>query len=51
MRLHLVMPLGQLWNRFRALVALVIFVTAYGRKTTLQGSGLLASALVLYIST
>jgi phytol kinase len=39
-----------LWNRFRVGVVLIIFVTAYGRKTTLQGSALLASALVLYIS-
>lgn len=50
LKLYLVMPLGQLWNRFRVLLALVIFVTAYGRKTMLQGSGLLASALVLYVS-
>jgi phytol kinase len=50
LRLYLAMPLGQLWNRFRVGVALVIFVTAYGRKTTLQGSALLGSALVLYIS-
>jgi hypothetical protein len=27
-------PLGQLWNRFRVGVALVMFVTAYARKTT-----------------
>jgi phytol kinase len=44
------MPLGQLWNRFRIGIALVIFVTAYARKTTLQGSALLAAALVLYVS-
>lgn len=50
LRLYLAMPLGQLWNRFRVGVALVLFVTAYRRKTTLQGSALLASALVLYIS-
>jgi phytol kinase len=50
LRLYLAMSLGQLWNRFRVGVALVIFVTAYARKTTLHGSALLASALVLYIS-
>jgi phytol kinase len=50
LRLYLVMPLNQLWNRFRIGIALVIFVTAYGRKTTLQGSALLAAALVLYVS-
>ncbi len=50
LRLYLAMHLGQLWNRFRVGMALVIFVTAYARKTTLQGSALLASALVLYIS-
>jgi len=50
LRLYLAMPLGQLWNRFRVGMALVIFVTLYARKTTLQGSALLASALVLYIS-
>jgi phytol kinase len=50
LRLYLAMPLGELWNRFRVGVVLIIFVTAYGRKTTLQGSALLASALVLYIS-
>jgi phytol kinase len=48
--LYLAMPLVQLWNRFRVAVALVILVTAYGRKTTLQGSALLAAALVLYVS-
>jgi phytol kinase len=50
LRLYLAMPLSELWNRFRVGVVLIIFVTAYGRKTTLQGSALLASALVLYIS-
>jgi phytol kinase len=50
LRLYLAMPLGELWNRFRVGVVLIICVTAYGRKTTLQGSALLASALVLYIS-
>jgi len=50
LRLYLAMPLNELWNRFRVGVVLIIFVTAYGRKTTLQGSALLASALVLYIS-
>jgi phytol kinase len=50
LKLYLAMTLGQLWNRFQVAVALVIFVTAYGRKTTLHGSALLASALVLYIS-
>jgi phytol kinase len=50
LRLYLVMPLGQLWNRFRVAVALVFFVTAYARRTTLQSSALLASALVLYVS-
>jgi phytol kinase len=50
LRLYLAMPLDQLWNRFRVAVVLVIFVTAYGRKTTLQGSALLAAALVLYVS-
>src|SRR5216684_1572830 len=50
LRLYMAMSLGQLWNRFRVGVALVMFVTAYARKTTLQGSALLASALVLYIS-
>jgi phytol kinase len=50
LRLYLVMSVAQLWNRFRVAVALVIFVTAYARKTTLQGSALLASALVLYVS-
>jgi phytol kinase len=50
LRLYLVMTLGQLWNRFRVGAALVLFVTAYGRKTTLQGSALLALALVLYTS-
>jgi phytol kinase len=50
LRLYLTMSLGQLWNRFRVAAALVIFVTAYARRTTLQGSALLASALVLYIS-
>jgi len=50
LRLYLAMPLGQLWDRFRVGMALVIFVTLYARKTTLQGSALLASALVLYIS-
>jgi phytol kinase len=50
LKLYLVMPLGQLWNRFRIGIALVIFVTAYARKTTLQGSALLAAALVLYVS-
>jgi phytol kinase len=50
LRLYLTMPLEQLWNRFRVAAALVLFVTAYARRTTLQGSALLASALVLYIS-
>lgn len=50
LKLYLVMPLAQLWNRLRIGIALVIFVTAYGRKTTLQGSALLAAALVLYVS-
>lgn len=50
LKLYLVMPLAQLWNRFRIGITLVIFVTAYGRKTTLQGSALLAAALVLYVS-
>jgi phytol kinase len=50
LRLYLTMPLGQLWNRFRVAAALVFFVTAYARRTTLQGSALLASALVLYVS-
>lgn len=50
LRLYLLMSVAQLWNRFRVAVALVIFVTAYARKTTLQGSALLASALVLYVS-
>jgi phytol kinase len=50
LRLYLAMPLVQLWNRFRVAALLVIFVTAYGRKTTLQGSALLAAALVLYVS-
>jgi phytol kinase len=50
LRLYLAMPVNQLWNRFRVAVVLVIFVTAYARKTTLQGSALLAAALVLYIS-
>jgi phytol kinase len=50
LRLYLAMPLGQLWNRFRVGAALILFVTAYGRKTTLQGSALLAAALVLYTS-
>jgi phytol kinase len=50
LRLYLAMPVDQLWNRFRVAVVLVIFVTAYARKTTLQGSALLAAALVLYIS-
>jgi len=50
LRLYLNMSLGQLWNRFRVAVALVILVTAYARRTTLQGSALLASALVLYVS-
>lgn len=50
LRLYLIMPLGQLWNRFRVAAALVLFVTAYARRTTLQGSALLAAALVLYVS-
>jgi len=50
LRLYLAMPVDQLWNRFRVAVVLVIFVTVYARKTTLQGSALLAAALVLYIS-
>jgi phytol kinase len=50
LHLYLTMPLGQLWNRFRVAAALVLFVTAYARRTTLQGSALLASALVLYVS-
>ena len=50
LRLYLTMPLGQLWNRFRVAAALVLFVTAYARRTTLQGSALLAAALVLYVS-
>jgi phytol kinase len=50
LKLYLAMPLNQLWNRFRIGVALVLFVTVYGRKTTLQGSALLAAALVLYVS-
>jgi len=50
LRLYLTMSLAQLWNRFRVAAALVLFVTAYARRTTLQGSALLASALVLYIS-
>lgn len=49
LRLYLVMSVTQLWDRFRVAVSLVIFVTAYARKTTLQGSALLASALVLYV--
>jgi len=50
LRLYLAMSLGQLWNRFKVGAVLVIFVTAYARKTTLQGSALLAAALVLYTS-
>jgi phytol kinase len=50
LQLYMAMPLGQLWNRLRVAVALLILMTAYGRKTTLQGSALLAAALVLYVS-
>ena len=50
LRLYMAMSLVQLWNRFRVAAMLVILVTAYSRKTTLQGSALLASALVLYVS-
>ncbi|MGC1620989.1 MAG: hypothetical protein WA765_21040 [Candidatus Acidiferrum sp.] len=50
LRLYLAMPLVQLWNRFRVAAVLVILVTAYARKTTLQGSALLAATLVLYVS-
>jgi phytol kinase len=50
LQLYMAMPLIQLWNRFQVAVVLVILVTAYGRKTTLQGSALLAAALVLYVS-
>jgi phytol kinase len=50
LRLYLDMPVVELWNRFRVAAVLIIFVTAYARKTTLQGSALLAAALVLYIS-
>lgn len=50
LRLYMAMSVSQLWNRFRVGVALVMFVTAYARMTTLQGSALLASALVIYTS-
>jgi phytol kinase len=50
LRLYLNMSVTQLWDRFRVAAALVILVTAYGRRTTLQGSALLASVLVLYVS-
>jgi phytol kinase len=50
LHLYLSMSVVQLWDRFRVAAALVILVTAYGRKTTLEGSALLASALVLYVS-
>lgn len=50
LRLYLAMPLVELWNRFQVAVVLLISITAYARKTTLQGSALLASALVLYVS-
>lgn len=50
LQLYMAMPLIQLWDRFQVAVVLVILVTAYGRKTTLQGSALLAAALVLYVS-
>jgi phytol kinase len=50
LRIYLTMPLVQLWHRFLVGIGLVMFVTAYARRTTLQGSALLASALVLYAS-
>jgi phytol kinase len=50
LQLYMAMPLVQLWNRFRVAVLLLIVMTAYGRKTMLQGSALLASTLVLYVS-
>lgn len=50
LRLYLAMTLIQLWHRFQIAAVLVLFVTAYARKTTLQGSALLAAALVLYTS-
>ncbi|HMB82741.1 MAG TPA: hypothetical protein VKI40_01705 [Terriglobales bacterium] len=50
LRIYLAMPLLQLWHRFLVGVSLVMFVTAYARRTTLQGSALLAYALVLYTS-
>jgi phytol kinase len=50
LRLYLTMTLGQLWNRFKVAAVLLIFATAYARKTTLQGSAMLAAALVLYTS-
>jgi phytol kinase len=50
LRIYLDMPLLQLWHRFLVGVSLVLFVTVYARRTTLQGSALLASALVLYAS-
>jgi phytol kinase len=50
LRIYLTMSLGHLWDRFRVAAALVLLVTAYARCTTLQGSALLAAALVLYVS-
>ncbi len=50
LHIYLAMPLGQLWDRFRVAAALVLLATAYARRTTLQGSAVLAAALVLYLS-
>jgi phytol kinase len=50
LRMYMEMPLPMLWHRFLVAVFLLIFVTIYRSRTTLQGSAMLAAALVLYAS-
>ena len=50
LHIYTAMPVSFLLARFAAALILLVFVTLYRSRTTLQGSALLASALVLYAS-
>ena len=50
LHIYTAMPEGLLVYRFIAACALLVFVLLYRRRTTLEASALLASALVLYAS-
>lgn len=50
LHIYTAMPVSLLLARFVTALILIVFVTLYRTRTTLQGSALLASALVLYAS-